>query len=377
MFNNLKPKILFVTNVDWFFISHRLAIAQETLSNGFEVIVAAEDTGRSSEITEKGIKFIKLSFSRSGTNPFNEFITLIKIYKIYTQIKPDIVHHVTLKPVIYGSIIAKFLNIRNVVNAISGLGYMFTEGRINFISKLMIFLIKYSFNNKSSIIFQNKDDYNELLNLKILSPKNQIYFIKGSGVNLKEFYPTIFPSFKKINFVLPSRMLWDKGVKEFYIAASLLKKNYFDKIRFILVGMVDTNNKSAVPISLLKEWDDGEYFKWVGHKKDIFEIYKNAHVVVLPSYREGVPRTLIEACAMGRAIITTEAIGCRECVEAGINGLTVPIKDAQSLANAIEFLVNNPERIIDMGIASRSKAEAEFDIISVINTHLEIYNQFI
>lgn len=371
----MKNKILFVTNVDWFFISHRLVIAEEAKKNGFEVIVAAEDTGRSHEIIEKGIQFINLSFSRSGTNPIKELSTLIKFLRLYTKVKPDIIHHITLKPVIYGSIIAKLLNFRNTINAVSGLGYNFTESRVNIISKIMLRLMKYGFNKDLNFIFQNKDDFNELSNLKVLSPRNTIHFIKGSGVNLQEFYPTVFTDFDRIKIVLPSRMLKDKGVMEFHDAAIILKKKYSDKIQFILAGMSDEDNKAGLSATLLEQWEDGMYFKWVGHQSDIFEVYKNSHIVVLPSYREGMPKTLIEACAMGRAIITTDAIGCRECVDEGINGFKVPIKDANSLANAIERLVNNPKRIIEMGIASRAKAEKEFDVNSVVKTHIEIYSQ--
>lgn len=372
-----KKRILFVANVDWFFISHRLVIAEEAKKKGFEVIVAAEETGRSHEITEKGIQFINLSFSRSGANPIKELITLIKFYKLYTSIKCDIIHHVTLKPVIYGSIIAKVLNIKSTVNAISGLGYNFTEGRMNMISKIMLSLMKYGFNNNLHFIFQNKDDFKELSDLNVLSSKNRIYFVKGSGVNLQEFFPTSLPDFNRIKIVLPSRMLLDKGVIEFHDAALLLKENYYNKIQFVLAGMADADNRAGLSANILQQWEDAEYFKWVGHQKNIFELYKNAHIVVLPSYREGMPRTLIEACAMGRAIITTDAIGCRECVDEGINGFKVPIKDAQSLANAIECLVNIPNKIIEMGFASRTKAEKEFDINAVIKTHLEIYNQCI
>lgn len=371
----MKPRILLVTNVDWFFISHRLAIAEEAKKRGFEVFVAAEDTGRSQEIRDKGIQFINLFISRSGTNPIKEFKTLLNFYKLYNNIKPDIVHHITLKPVIYGSIIAKLLNVKNAINAVSGLGYNFTEGRMNIISKIMLRLMKYGFDKELYFIFQNKDDFNELSRLKVLSQRNSISFIKGSGVNLQEFYPTDFPDFDRIKIVLPSRMLEDKGVMEFHDAAILLKKKYSDKIQFVLAGMADEDNKACLSASLLKRWEDGVYFKWVGHQSDIFEVYKNSHVVVLPSYREGMPKTLIEACAMGRAIITTDAIGCRECVDEGINGFKVPIKDAQSLAKAIEILVNDPKRIIEMGIASRAKAEKEFDVNFVVKTHMEIYSQ--
>ncbi len=368
-------KLLIVSNVDWFLISHRLEIAEEARRNGFEVFVAAEDTGRSQEIIDKGIQFINLPISRSGINPIKEFKTVLNFYKVYLKIKPDIIHHITLKPVIYGSIIAKLLKVKGVINAVSGLGYNFTEGRKNVIAKIMLGLMKYGFSNKITVIFQNKDDFEELSELKILSSLNNVYFIKGSGVNLNHFYPTNLPSFDKIKIVLPSRMLLDKGIREFHEAALLLKEKYFDKIQFFMAGMADENNKAGISSRILKQWDDLDYFKWLGHQENIFNVYDNAHIVVLPSYREGIPRSLIEACAMGRAIITTDANGCRECVDEGVNGLKVPIKDNNSLAQAIEFLVNNPNKIIEMGIASRAKATNEFDINCVIKTHLEIYNE--
>jgi glycosyltransferase involved in cell wall biosynthesis len=266
---------------------------------------------------------------------------------VFSNVKPDIIHNISLKPVIYGSIVAKLVKIQRSINSISGLGYNFTEGRINFITKIVLRLMKYGFNKSLYFIFQNEEDFKELSGLKVMSPKNSIYFIKGSGVNLHQFYPTDFPDFDRIRIVLHSRMLEDKGVKEFYNAAILLKKKYSNKIQFVLAGMADEDNKAGLSASVLEQWEDGMYFKWVGHRSDIFEVYKNSHIVVLPSYREGMPKTLIEACAMGRAIITTDAIGCRECVEEGINGFKVPIKDANSLAKAIEKLVNNPKRIIE------------------------------
>jgi len=374
----LKTKILFVANVDWFFISHRLVIAVEAKKNGFDVIVAAKDTGRSQEIIDKGIQFINLSFSRSGTNLIREFITLIKVFKIYYILRPDIVHHITLKPVIYGSLIAKVLKIKGVVNAISGLGYNFTEGRKSLVQKVMLLIMKFGFNRKNVvIIFQNENDQKELTELGVIHPSNLIVRIKGSGVDLEKFYESPFPSFERIKILLPIRMLWDKGVKELRDASDILKEKYYDKVQFILSGLADEDNKAGVPASYLNDWQDGTYVKWIGHQKNMVEVYQNSHIVVLPSYREGMPKSLIEACAIGRAILTTNAIGCRECVDEGINGLKVPVKDAQSLANAIETLVNNPSRIIEMGKASRLKAKKEFDINFVLQIHSQIYNQYL
>ena len=374
----MKIKILFVANVDWLFISHRLVIAEEAKKNGFDVIVAAKDTGRSQEIIDKGIQFINLSFSRSGTNLIREFITLIKVFKIYYILKPDIVHHITLKPVIYGSLIAKVLKIKGVVNAISGLGYNFTEGRKSLVQKVMLLIMKFGFNRKNVvIIFQNENDQKELTELGVIHPSNLIVRIKGSGVDLEKFHESSFPSFNRIKILLPIRMLWDKGVKELREASDILNKKYYDNVEFILSGLADEDNKAGVPASYLNDWQDGTYVKWIGHQKNMVEVYQNSHIVVLPSYREGMPKSLIEACAIGRAIVTTNAIGCRECVDEGINGLKVPVKDAQSLANAIETLVNNPNRIVEMGKASRLKAKKEFDINFVLQIHSQIYNQYL
>lgn len=171
-------------------------------------------------------------------------------------------------------------------------------------------------------------------------------------------------------------MLWDKGVRELYDASNLLKYKYNNRIQIILAGLADEDNKAGVSAHFLQSWENGEYVKWIGYQKDMFDVYNDCHIVILPSYREGMPKTLIEGCAMGRAIITTDAIGCRECVDDEVNGLIVPVKDSKSLAIAIERLVNDPEKIIEMGKASRIKAESEFDINFVIKKHLEIYNQY-
>ncbi len=374
----MKYKILFVTNVDWFFISHRLVIAEEAQRRGFEVIVAAEDTGRSQEIRDKGIHFINLSISRSGTNPFKEFKTLINFYNIYTSIDPDVVHHITLKPVIYGSLIAKLLRIRGVVNAISGLGYNFIKGRQSYVQKAMLYIMRLGFSRKNLVvIFQNENDQEELTDLGIINSSNEIVRIKGSGVDLEKYYESPFPAFNRIKILLPSRMLWDKGVKELREASNILKEKYSNKIEFILSGLADEDNKAGVPTSYLKGWDDGEYVKWVGYQKNMFKIYQNSHIVVLPSYREGMPKALLEACAVGRAIVTTNAIGCKETVDEGVNGFKVPVASSTDLANALEELINNHDLVKQMGHNSRAKAEKEFDVKNVIEKHIEIYNSLL
>ena len=371
----MSKRLLFVVNVDWFFISHRLIIAEKAMLNGFDVFVACQNTGRSDEIIEKGINFINLTISRSGTNPLLELSALISIYKIYNNLKPDIVHHVTLKPIIYGSLISKLTNIKTVVNAVSGLGYTFTKNRGGLVQKLIVQLLRFVFNRKHlTVIFQNDDDQNLFKELNIISKNNKIVKIKGSGVDLNKFKQLPYPSFDIIKIILPIRMVWDKGVKELRKASEILKEKYKGKIQFILIGLADVDNKAGVPASYLNEWQDGSYVKWIGYQKDMVEVYKDSHIVVLPSYREGMPKTLIEACAVGRAIITTDAIGCKECVDEGINGFKVPVYSTKELAQAIEKLILNKELLIQMGNRSRHKAENEFNVDNVINTHLKIYN---
>ena len=373
----MKNKLLFVANVDWFFISHRLIIAEEAMKKGFEVFVACEDTGRSHEITDKGVGFIDLPFSRSGTNPVSELSTLFKFYKIYKEIKPDIVHQITLKPVIYGTLISKLLKIKGVVNAVSGLGYNFTANRKGFVQKIMIRLLRIGFKRDNlTIIFQNDDDKKAFYDLGVISDSNIVVKIKGSGVDLVKFPQSQLPSFDLIKILFPTRMLWDKGVKELRISSEILKEKYKDKVQIILCGLADEDNKAGVSPSYLEDWQDGKYVKWIGYQIDMVKVYQDSHIVVLPSYREGMPKTLIEACAIGRAIVTTDAIGCKECVDEGINGIKVPVYSTEELAFAIEKLILNSDLILQMGNSSRKKAVKEFDVNDVISKHLDIYLSF-
>lgn len=370
--------ILFVVNVDWFFISHRLAIAEEAIKNGYKVIVAGKDSGRKKEIIEKGVEFIDINISRSGTNPLRELTLFFSIIKLYRIIKPDIVHHITLKPVIYGSVAARLLKMPRVINAISGMGYNFTNERLSLISSLMILFMKFGFKGKSvHFIFQNNDDYNELSQKNVFSRQSEIFFIKGSGVDLTLFNPVFFPSFDIIKILFPSRMLWDKGVKELYYASQQLKSLYKHKIEFILVGAADFENKAGVNKEFMQNWQDGKYVKWFGYQKEMVPFFADSHIVVLPSYREGLPKSLIEACAAGRAIITTDTVGCRECVEDGKNGILVPVKNAESLAQSIIYLIENFSKMIEMGCHGRLKAEEEFDIKLVVNKHMFIYEKLL
>lgn len=371
--------LLIVTNVDWFLISHRLVLAKAAIRDGWNVFVACEDTGRSHEIEVEGIKFINFPLSRSGTNPFKEYKLYKRFEKLYKEVNPDIVHQITVKPVVYGSIAAQKVGVRGVVNAISGMGYMFTDSKIGLFQRIILYLMRKGSNKRNvSYIFQNEEDMAVLDRFNITQRCKTINLIKGSGIDLDEYnFRPLPPIDEKIKILFPSRMLWDKGVKELKEATAILRDKYYDKVQFILVGMSDDNNKSAVSSDFLNDWEDGNYVIWKGYSKNMIEMFSDSHIVILPSYREGLPKTLIEACAIGRPIITTDAIGCKDCVDEGINGFKVSIKNAKELANSIEKFIVNPGLMSIMGVEGRKKAEREFNIKDVIRKHLEIYNSFV
>ncbi|WP_366184840.1 glycosyltransferase family 4 protein [Flavobacterium ovatum] len=366
-----------VTNVDWLFLMHRLSIGKEALLQNFQVVVATKDTGSSNRIKEAGLDFVNLNMSRSGINVFTEIKLIFEMFRLYRSVKPEVVYHVTMKPVIYGSIISRILNI-NTVNAISGLGYNFTESRRGFVQNVMAKLMRLGFStNKCYLLFENQDDYNELKVLGIVSDKNKVFFTKGVGADLESFKPVESVENEKLVILLPTRMLWDKGVKEFVDAALLLKDKYFGKVFFKLCGMIDLDNKEGIPQQYLEGIEIKDYLKWEGFQDDILSEYQNSDIVVLPSYREGMPTVLIEACAAGKPIVTTDAIGCRECVDEGLNGYKVPVKSIQELADAIEKLINSPEDRERMGNYARAKAEKEFDQKDFVKLHMNIFKSLL
>jgi glycosyltransferase involved in cell wall biosynthesis len=368
-------KLFLVVNVDWFFLSHRLPIALEAKKRGYDVTIFTIDTGRKEEIESYGFRCISLPTSRAGTQIWNEFKVVWFLYSYYKKEKPNIVHHVAVKPVTYGSLAAKYSNVPKVVNALSGLGFLYINAEKNrVLHKILNIVFRYSFANPNiTFILQNHDDFKMIHDLKILKP-HQIKLIKGSGVDLDLFsYHEEMPS-EKIKVVLPARMLWDKGVGEFVEAAKHLYTKYGHQAEFILAGESDMGNKSGISAQQLDDWSKNDFITWIGFQKDIKGLLKNAHIIVLPSYREGLPKSLIEACAIGRPIVTTDVPGCREVVKDGLNGFLVSVKDFQSLSNAIEKLILDRDLRIKMGKEGRKLAEREFSIDSVLEKTFEIYN---
>lgn len=375
--NLMSPKLFIVTNVDWFFLSHRLPIALAAMDAGYDVTILALNTGRKDEIESYGLRFIDIPFNRSGANPFHELKCIRKLTNMYLSEKPDIIHHVTLKASLLGCIAAKLAKNRHVVNAISGFGYIFTDNRKGFKARITKAVMKLAYKSQSfHYILQNPDDIKQFRAFGFAKDKH-IHLIKGSGIDLSEFSfaPHNVRQAKSVRVILPARMLYDKGVIEFIKAAMKIKAKFIDKAEFILVGDCDSDNLAGIPKEYLLQMVDDPYIQWVGFQKDIVSVLQQSDIVVLPSYREGLPKSLIEACAIGRPIITTDTQGCRECVIDEYNGFLVPIKNVDLLAEKMEQLINDSEMRKRMGKNSRAIAEKEFSIDSVIEKHLSIYSQ--
>jgi glycosyltransferase involved in cell wall biosynthesis len=368
-------KLMIIVNVDWFFLSHRKEIATVARQSGYDVTIIAKDTGRKTEIQKMGFRFFDMPMSRTTQNPLSDLNTIWFLHKIYKQEKPDIIHHVGLKVILIGGLIAKLTNNYNVINAISGLGVTFAAGRNNLQKAVLIPLLKTCHHTNSvKVIFQNDDD-RKIFKLYNIISNHQAVFIKGSGVDLRTIVYTPEPPSGKIKIIFSARMLIEKGVLILVEAALLLKEQYRERIQFILCGGLD-ENPLALTKSQLMELTDGDYILWLGHRSDITDLLKSSHIAVLPSYyREGLPKSLIEAAASGRPIITTDSVGCRDAVIDGYNGYTIPIKNSLILAQKLEVLIEKPEIRKVFGINSRKYAEKYFSLENVLNEHLKLYSK--
>lgn len=374
---NPKCKILFLVTEDWYFWSHRLPIAKAAIANGYEVILATRVTDHGKRIADQGIRLIPLGLKRRSKNPFHELSSIIELIRIYKVERPDLVHHVALKPVLYGSIAARICGIRSVVNALAGLGYVFVATGIKgvFLRSVMTKLYKPAFFHKNCRgIFQNSDDLKAFIKRQIIRPE-QCILIRGSGVDTKLFSPKPEAE-SEPKIILASRMLWDKGVGELVEAAGILKRKGVAG-SVVLVGQPDSGNPASIPEKTLVEWDREGVISWLGFRDDVPTLLNQSHIAVLPSYREGVPKGLLEAAAAGLPLIATDVPGCREVVRPDVNGFLVPPKDPESLAHVLEKLLEDAELRHRMGKESRKIAVNEFSEELVVQTTLSLYKDLL
>lgn len=368
-------KILFIVNNPDFFCSHRLPIAVKAKSEGFDVHVASSQGLGVKEITRLGLAYHEIKFSRSGQNPIKELVTIWQIIILYFRLKPDLVHLITIKPVLYGGVLARLTGVESVVSAVSGLGTVFIAQSNMAVIRLYLvkMLYKMAFKHKNLIvIFQNPSDREVLIKAKALK-KNQSALIRGSGVDLTDYICT--PEVVGFPVVtMAARLLRDKGVIEFIEAAKILKKNKVSVV-MRLVGEPDHGNPTSVTESDLLKWKEEGVVEFLGFREDIAELYAQSHIICLPSYREGLPKSLVEAAACGRAVITTNVPGCRDAIKEGVTGLLVPVKNAVALAEGIQRLIENPSLRMSMARAGRELAEEYFDINIVVKQHFDIYEK--
>jgi glycosyltransferase involved in cell wall biosynthesis len=371
--SDASPRLLFVVNACWFFVSHRLPLALEAIRRGYEVHVAAASDDTVEVLHRHGIHFHRIDFKRRGLGPVGEVRTLLQLTRLYRRLRPALVHHVTIKPVIYGGILARLNRVPAVVHAIPGLGYSFlARGKAGgVLRKFVIRAYRSVFRHPNhAVIFQNPDDYHEFVSRDVVRPQNAV-LIPGSGVDLEVFKPV--PRVGTPLVVLPARLLVDKGVCDFVDAAKILRARGVD-CRLALVGSIDPGNPSGVSTRQVKEWaEEGAVEVW-GHRSDMPAVFAQAHAVCLPSYREGFPRALIEAAACGLPILTTDVPGCRDVVTHGYNGLIVEARSPGRLADAIECLILDQPLRERMGERSRERAVAEFGIDRVVDSTFAVYD---
>lgn len=374
---NKRTKIIFTVTEDWFFCSHFLTRAIAANRQGYQVTVVTRVQNYSDKITSGGLKLIPINLFRLGMNPWRELRIIWELVRIYKSERPDIVHHVALKPILYGSIAALVTRVPFIINAPVGMGYVFSskQWQANLFRPLVILAYRLLLNPiNSCVIFENPDDLRMMTNTGLINPKRAT-LIRGAGIDPNVFTPKVESEGTPV-VILAARMLWDKGVGEFVDAAKQLRKNGL-KCSSIIVGSPDPENPASIPEETLRRWHSEGIVEWWGHKEDMPKIFAKSNIVVLPSYREGLPKVLIEAASCGRAIVATDVPGCREIVRHNENGLLVPPRDSKSLAEALKVLIKDPELRGKMGARGREIVETEFSEEIVVKQTMEVYKKLL
>ena len=370
--------IVLVANTSWYLYNFRRLLFQDLVDAGFLVKLVAPHDEYTPLLESQGFKVYHWRVTRSSINPFKELFSLFHLWSIYREIRPDIVHHFTIKACLYGTIAAKGARIYRVVNSITGLGHVFVGKRLT--TGLLRYSLKPLYSaifkaRRSTVVFQNADDQEQLLKLGI-ADSSRARLIRGSGVDISYFNPTLDNSGKfssPTTILFPSRLIAEKGVTELFQACNLLWQQGF-AFKLLVAGASDPGNRSSLSSSQLHPSPGDDRIVFLGHVQDMRSLYAQSDIVVLPSWREGLSRTLIEAASMERPIITTDVPGCRDVVEHGVTGLLVPVHDHHSLTLAIRLFLANPQLARQCGLAARSKVQAEFGVEIVNRATIKQYH---
>lgn len=371
-------KILYFITEDWYFWSHRLAIARAALKAGMSVSIVCQVKEYEDRIRNEGFNLIPITINRSGKNLFAELFLFVTLLKIYRRIRPDIVHHVAMKPTLYGSWAAQLIGVPYIVNAVAGLGHLFVSRSLKdtvlrFFVKKGLYLALQPKNVR--VIFQNRDDLSLMVDSGFVA-NVQTSIIKGSGVDVEIFQPADEKPSGVPIVILLSRMLMTKGVGEF-VEASRILKNKKVEVRMVLVGEPDPVNPASIPLEVIIQWQEEGIIEYWGRRGDVPSVLRQCSVSVLPSYREGLPKSLVESAAAALPLVAFDVPGCREIVRHGINGFLVPFKNVEAFAGAIERLVEQPLLRKDMGEKSRQIVVEEFTQDHVVDQTMNLYKNLL
>lgn len=368
--------MLFIVTEDWAFVTHRLHTAVNAQKKGIEVALMARSSGEEGKLQAVGIKHFTFPLSRGSLSIFNAVISIISIRRVIKAYKPDVVHAVSIKPIIFSGLVAILSDIRirrRLVFALGGLGHLFLSTKLK--TKLLKFFtliaLKVVFLNKeTTLILQNKDDADDLIKEKVINGSN-IKFIKGAGVETEKFKPLPLKSGRP-KVLLPARLIYEKGILEFVEAAKILNadKQVAD---FIIAGNFDPDNPSSIPEMTLHKWVSEGWVQYLGYREDMLEVYADATIVCLPSYREGLPKALLEAASVGRPLVSFDVPGCREIVRDGENGVLVKNIDAVSLASGLMILISDRAKCKTFGQASRNIVCDEFSSEKISEQTIRIW----
>lgn len=370
--NSSNPRLLVVGN-DWgYFMTHRLPLVVEAVSQGYEVHVALPHRATPPPGLPTHLRFHGIDLDRGGVNPAIDARTFVDLVQLYRAVKPLLVHHFTIKPVLYGGLAARIVGVPVVINSMTGLGTLFASSKswVRILRGIIVPMLRLACGGRrATTTFQNENDRELFVRLGICSA-SATAVIRGSGVDVALFRPSAEdPGTPVVMFV--SRMLWDKGIREFVKAASMLQKSGI-AARFVLVGGTDPN-PTSVNIDQLRAWEEEGIVEWWGHTEKMQDVFPRAHIVCLPTYHEGLPKVLLEAASSGKPIVTTDIPGCRDIVRDGENGILVPLHDARSVADAIKLLLESPDLRARMGSRGRAIAVNEFATPIVIQAFMNLY----
>jgi glycosyltransferase involved in cell wall biosynthesis len=375
------PKVLLVANTSWYLYNFRLPLIRDLRGRGIDVALVAPHDAYTPMLEAEGFTVHPWLVARSSVNPLSEAHALIDLLRIYRREKPDLVHHFTIKACLYGTVAAKGARVYRVINAVTGLGHVFlgTRKRSRLLRKAIKPVYRAAFNaRRSMVVFQNADDQEKLIQLG-LTDGEHARLIRGSGVDINRFKPSADSAGQfhvPLQLLFPSRLIREKGIAELLQACRSLWADGVE-LELLVAGALDSGNRSALTPAELAELRANQCIRCLGHVEDMQRVYAASDIVVLPSWREGLSRSLIEAAAMELPIITTDVPGCRDVVDHGISGLLVPQRDARSLVLAIRLLLENPALAKRLGKAARQKVVAEFQVSLVNESTLQQYSRLL